>query len=296
MKDSDWEILYELKKTPNLTKLANVLFTTQSALTKRIQHIEAELDVSIIERTKKGIIVTPEGNYLAEQAEILLRFIKATKMHLENLRLHDEGQIKVASAYTFSKFSLIDLMMPYQIQHPGVEFNVQNESSDLLFRRMLEGNIDVGFIHGDYDGPVHKTLFGRSPAYLVTKEPVENFEDILAMKRLNFSTNMKSLSILNDWWQDRFGEEPHLGPVMGYVDVILQMVQKGLGYTLCFLPDGYPNPYGLCLKPLEFKDGRGAYRNIWFVYSKDKIQNHIVTDFIKYVEDEIERRKQNAGI
>ena len=38
MKDSDWEILYELYKNPNMTKVANLLYITQPSLTKRLQH------------------------------------------------------------------------------------------------------------------------------------------------------------------------------------------------------------------------------------------------------------------
>lgn len=296
MKDSDWEILYEIKKTPNITKLANVLYTTQSALTKRIQHIEAELDVNVIERTPKGIVLTAEGEYLATRAETLLRFIKETKAQLETMRLKDVGQIRVASAYTFSKYYLIDLIMPYQIKHPGVEFNVQNESSDLLMRRMLEGNIDVAFVHGDYEGPVYKRLYGRSRAYLVTREPINNFDELLDMKRLIFSTNVKSLEILNKWWVDQFGEEPRLGSVMGYIDVILNMVQKGIGYALCFLPDGYSNPYNLCLQPLSFKDGESVCRNIWFVYSKNKCQSDVVENFIEYVEGVIADFENNKNL
>lgn len=33
MKDSDWEILYELYKNPNMTKVANLLYITQPSLT-----------------------------------------------------------------------------------------------------------------------------------------------------------------------------------------------------------------------------------------------------------------------
>lgn len=35
MKDSDWEILYELYKNPNMTKVANLLYMTQPSLTEK---------------------------------------------------------------------------------------------------------------------------------------------------------------------------------------------------------------------------------------------------------------------
>ena len=55
MKDSDWEILYELHRNPNMTKVANLLYITQPSLTKRLQHMEAEFQVTIVNRTPKGL-------------------------------------------------------------------------------------------------------------------------------------------------------------------------------------------------------------------------------------------------
>ena len=68
MKDTDWEILYELHRNPNMTKVANLLYITQPSLTKRIQHMEEEFQVTIVNRTTKGLEFTPEGDFLAEQA------------------------------------------------------------------------------------------------------------------------------------------------------------------------------------------------------------------------------------
>ena len=45
MKDTDWEIIAELHKLPNITKVANKLYMTQPSLTKRLQSIEHEFHV-----------------------------------------------------------------------------------------------------------------------------------------------------------------------------------------------------------------------------------------------------------
>ena len=45
MKDSDWEILYRLYKTPNITKVANMLYISQPSLTRRLKGIEEEFNI-----------------------------------------------------------------------------------------------------------------------------------------------------------------------------------------------------------------------------------------------------------
>ena len=76
MKDSDWEILYRLYKTPNITKVANILYISQPSLTRRLKGIEEEFNIKIVSRTSKGVTFTPEGEYLAKKAENYMDFIK----------------------------------------------------------------------------------------------------------------------------------------------------------------------------------------------------------------------------
>ena len=91
MKDTDWEILCELYKNPNMTKVANLLYITQPSLTKRIQHMEEEFQVTIVNRTTKGLEFTKEGAYLAEQARKYLDFLGETRDTLKEMKEHAAG-------------------------------------------------------------------------------------------------------------------------------------------------------------------------------------------------------------
>lgn len=283
MKDFDWELLHELYKNPNLTKVANVLYITQPTLTKRLQHIEAEFDVTIVERTPKGLEFTPEGEYLAQQAEVYLRFLKQTRSHLEQLRENAGGLVTIGSSYTYSKYTLTDQLIRFRMECPNVRFQVKTMHSNQLFRQMLDGTVDVAFVRGDYEGAVSRVLLGKNQAYAMTKKPIESVEELRTMRRLWYSTNAESQTLLDAWWEDRFREKPPTGQVMGYVDVVWQMVQKGLGYTLCFLPEEYMNPYGLCLTPLVKSDGTPVTRNTWFLYPQNKRLNENVDRFVEFV-------------
>ena len=100
MKDSDWEILYELYRNPNMTKVANLLYMTQPSLTKRLQHMESEFQVTIVNRTPKGLEFTEEGKFLGKQAEAYLEFLRKTKDKLKEFQENSEGVITIGSSYT----------------------------------------------------------------------------------------------------------------------------------------------------------------------------------------------------
>lgn len=283
MKDFDWELLYELYKNPNLTKVANILYITQPTLTKRLQHIEAEFDVTVVERTPKGLEFTQEGKFLAEQAEVYLRFLKQTRSRLEQMREDEGGLVTIGSSYTYSKYTLTDQLIRFRMAYPNVRIQVQTAHSGQLFRQLLDGTVDVAFVRGDYEGAANRVLLGRNTAYAMTKKPIESFENLRGMRRLWYSTNAESQKLLDAWWETQFREKPPAGQVMGYVDVVWQMVQKDLGYTLCFLPEEYTNPYGLCLYPLQNPDGTTVTRNTWFLYPQNKRLNENVERFVDFV-------------
>lgn len=292
MKDTDWEILYELYKNPNMTKVANLLYITQPSLTKRLQHMEEEFQVTIVNRTTKGLEFTKEGEYLAQQAKKYLDFINQTRNVLKELKDTSDGEIVIGASYTFSKYTLSDILLSYSKTHPHTRFTIVNDQSNILFRKMFDDSIDVGFIRGDYDGAVNRTLIAVNSAYLVTREPVD-FDEIRDMQFIGYKTNDKSRDILENWWNERFETEMPTGMTVGYVDVAWQVVAKGLGYTLCFLPDNYENEYGLCLTPLVDKNGEPVTRNTWFLYSKNKRMTAVLEEFVGYIEEYCNFKKRD---
>lgn len=290
MKDTDWEILYELHRNPNMTKVANLLYITQPSLTKRIQHMEEEFQVTIVNRTTKGLEFTPEGDFLAEQAAKYMEFMNATKGRLKEMKENADGEIIIGASYTFSKYTLSDLLLSYRMEHPHIRFSIVNDQSNILFRKMFDESIDVGFIRGDYEGAVNRTLIAVNRAYLVTREPVE-MSKLPDMQFISYKTNDRTKEIIEEWWRGQFCTELPMGMTVGYVDVAWQVVAKGLGYTLCFLPDNYENEYDLCLTPLVHKDGISVTRNTWFLYSKNKRMTRVLEEFVSYIEDNYNLKK-----
>ena len=58
MDEKDFELLSVLNETRNITKAAERLFMTQSALSKRIKAIEKDLEIEMLLRSRQGIHFT----------------------------------------------------------------------------------------------------------------------------------------------------------------------------------------------------------------------------------------------
>lgn len=282
MKDIDWQILHELYETRNMTRAASRLYMTQPSLTKRLQSIEEEFHVQVARRTTKGIDFTPQGELLAKRAGEYLAFMERLQKELKELGDHSQQVIRIGSSYTYSKYVLSDLLSAYTAIHPDVRFEMEVEQSNLLFRRACDGEVDLAFIQGDYEGPVKQQRIGGSPGVILSGAPLV-LEELPGLTRIDYRTNDRTRELFAGWWKAHFLCPLPDGMNAGYVDMAWQLAERGLGYTLCFLQEGMELPPGLFHLPMCFPDGRPLVRNTWFVYQEKREMTSTLRDFIRYI-------------
>ena len=66
MNDHDWRLMQALAEERSITRAAERLFISQPAITYRLRMLEREFGTSLAVRTPAGIILTPQGEYLAK--------------------------------------------------------------------------------------------------------------------------------------------------------------------------------------------------------------------------------------
>ena len=283
MKLSDWRLIYELHKTPNMTRVAGILYITQSAVTKQLQHIEKELDTKIIHRTPTGLEFTEIGNYLAEQAEKFLKLEDETMRGLDALKEASPEKLVIGSAYTFSKYRLPEILDGFLEQRPSFRYQVINRQSNVLHQMVLSGELDLAFVRSDYRDGVNRILVERTQGYIVTKGAAD-LADLPKMDRINYQSNVKTEDLIREWWEDRYGDvRPKEGMAVGYVDFALREVVRGKGYAICFLPPVTELDAKLVKTPLFMKDGNPVSRNTWLIWRMEKKISPAMESFLRYI-------------
>jgi len=284
MKDSDWRIINALHETQSITKIAAMMYKSQSAITKRLQIMEQELDCRIVERTPLGVVFTKEGEFLYKES---VKHIEFENEVLEGLRLIKEQtkeSIIIGSAYTYTKYTLYDALDDFVKSHPNVSVRVVNKQSDLLYNMLMEGKLDVAFIRSDYTENVYHELVDHTDGYIVSGEPVD-LSDLPHMERVAYQTNVKTEQQIAEWWQEQFGTIiPEATEDVGYIEFAFRNVANGNKYLLCFLPDNFVNEFNLSLQPMLKPDGSRVSRKTWFIYKKEKNRRAIVDELINYVD------------
>ena len=284
MRDSDWKIIYELHQNPSITKVSAVLYKSQSAITKRLQSMEQELECRIVERTPQGVTFTKEGEFLFQMAEKYLQLENETQEGLRKIRAQHKETILLGSAYTYTKYSLYDVLNPFTVAHPNISVRVINKQSNVLYEMLMEGKLDAAFIRSDYTTGVYHELVDHTAAYCVTRDPVE-LDALPSMEQVAYQTNEKTIGKIEAWWTERFGTTlPEPAEDAGYIEFAFRSIAAGNRYLLCFLPDNFVNEFHLTLTPLLTKDERQITRDSWFIYKKEKNRRAVVDELIQYVE------------
>lgn len=100
----------EIAKYGSISKASEALFVAQPNLSRAIKDLEKDLGIVIFDRSAKGIVLTPDGELLVQQAKSVLRHIEEIEdMFHENKSGKSVFAISVPRAsyisYAFAQFS-----------------------------------------------------------------------------------------------------------------------------------------------------------------------------------------------
>ncbi len=284
MRDIDWRIIYELYQVKNITKVADKLFMTQPALTKRLQSIEEEFGTRLVNRSTKGVQFTKEGEFLAHQSELYLQFRSGISRRMEAFKDEGVGTIRIASSYSFSKLYLPDLIREYHKEFPNISFDIQNTKSHNLIQFLTDGVSDMAFVRGEYDCSLYKKKLLTEGAYIISAVPL-TMESLAEEKRIDCILGESSRKIIDRWWEETFPQPPRVSVTVRMVDISWEMAKRGAGYTIGFFEPWQLEDMDVFYMPIFYPDGSPVERNTWLIYSDKVAGSPAVRRFIQVAEE-----------
>ena len=130
----------------NISKAAKELFISQPALSKQISQLEAELGVSLFDRTKHSLKLTHAGEVLLsetnelfkKQDELIQRVRAAGNVSDNVLRLcHMPGALN---------YHVSDVLAKFQSEYPEIDLNLIGSLPSQIFSNLLNEKIEAGVI------------------------------------------------------------------------------------------------------------------------------------------------------
>ncbi len=254
LEHSHLKIIHALHENGTLTKAANALFLSQSALSHQIRYLEKKLDVTLWEREGRNLRLTQAGEMLLETAQQILPVLAQSE---KKLKAFAEGRLGVlrigVECYPCYEW-LIGVIGVFLKQLPEIEIEIINKFQFSGLEGLLNHHIDV-LITPDIDNreKVHNEVLAEYDLVMLlsNKHRLANCksltpEDLMTETLLTFPVPAFRLDIIN-----RFLNPAKVKPAkikkIESIDLMLQMVALNRGVTVLpeWLADEYINKLGL---------------------------------------------------
>lgn len=142
------EIFLEVARLLSFTKASQILFLSQSAISKHIKALEAFYKTALFERHGNTISLTQAGQLLYQKGLEAAQL--KTDLHQQLQLLNDtflpHTRLAVGSSTTISLYVLPPVLSAYLRKHPNVQIQVLNRNSSNIQKALLDHDIDVGII------------------------------------------------------------------------------------------------------------------------------------------------------
>lgn len=281
MKHQDWEMLDILFATENITKAAERLYLSQPALTSRIRKLEDYYGIPLILRKQRGITFTPEGEALALHARKMLKEQIKIEEELDNLKTQVSGTLRIGASNFIALNKMPKMLSLFKKQYPNVEFQVVTGWSGEMYRKILNRDVHISFIKGDYSWKEHKELLYEE--YITVAAPWDfQWEQLPDLPRIEYTTDEKMRHAIDDWWYENYQEHPTVSIQVHQVEACREMILNGLGYAI--LADSVVKPYPeLVTKPLKNSTGEILTRKTSMYFHEDSLQLNVVSAFVNFI-------------
>ena len=135
-------LVVALAEERNIHRAAEVLNMTQPAASKLLKDLEDVLEVSLFDRSPKGMIPTWSGEALIRHARVALSSLNLAFDEVQSLKLGQFGSVNVGAITTPAITVLPLAVAQLKRTHPNLHVVVHVDTSDVLHRGLSQGNHD----------------------------------------------------------------------------------------------------------------------------------------------------------
>lgn len=139
-------------------KAAEQCAVTQPALSMQIQALEEELGVVLIERTRAGAKLTPEGEEVARRARHILASVRDLADYARHTGRVLSGPLRLGVIPTIAPYVLPKLLPALRARYPGLDLHLREAQTQYVLADLAGGRLDVALLALPVDAPDVETL------------------------------------------------------------------------------------------------------------------------------------------
>lgn len=290
---------YEIAKIQNLSRASELLYVSQSSLSKTIADLEQDFGTQLFVRTNRSLVLTEAGKELQRQLEsffsneqtIYAKVRQAAVPAGENL----SAKLNIGfMAFNYGLF-VPDAIKAFHQKYPSVQIDAKRYNKKELFKRLDNQTLDMIWavfsmdeLSNEHDYKIldehHFTIIARDDHPLANRSSIS----ITELQNEVFIAhghrkNSNEYAYYFDWC-NRCGVQPNIVAEYDYVESVMLMVQSGAGIAI--LSDAAPIDAFKNLVSIPLQNAPILYSGIfWRRDNPSKAIPLFVEFYQKYVEN-----------
>lgn len=289
-----FRLVSTVAETQNLTRAAEKLFLSQSALSHQLREIETHYGTPVFTRAGRRMLPTPAGARLLRTARSVLDAVDACNLDMKRLLEGDTGMLRLSTACYTCYHWLPPLMKTFAGNYPGVEIQVIAEATRRPLDYLLDGKLDVAIVSNPQRTARFRLqkLFSDEQVVLVSPRhpwaklpyisPARFAEETYVM----YSLKDEESAFLRDMLKPK-GIVPKQTLRVEITEAIVELVKANMGVTLLARWAVRPQLQRKELVAIPF--GKKGLRRDWYAATLQQQQPAYIDDFIRHLAKELKK-------
>lgn len=140
------KIFCDLVELRSFLKAAEKHLLSQSAVSQQLAQLELAHKCQLIDRKKRPIEPTQEGQLFYKTAIDILDRYEQLKSELNAFKMSETGRINVAAIYSIGMHNLPDYVKKFMVKYSDVNVHIEYLRSSQIYEMVLSGDVDIGIV------------------------------------------------------------------------------------------------------------------------------------------------------
>ena len=134
----------EVAEREHVTRAAEKLFVSESAVSRAVHQLEEELGVPLFYRRGRAIVLSPYGRLFLDHVTRALNVLESGKRLLNEQTGGESGTVSLGFLHSLGIEMVPRLIKEYRRKHPRIQFTLLvQHSGKLLMEELVAGSIDL---------------------------------------------------------------------------------------------------------------------------------------------------------
>jgi len=142
-----YRIFRETAKCGTISRAAEKLFVSQSAVSQAIMQLEGKIGGKLFDRSVRGVTLTVEGGVLFSHIDDAIVRIENAQAKFAQMKELSAGSIRIGASDTICGLFLLPLLKEFNDSHPELQISVTNRTTRESIELLRRAAVDIAFVN-----------------------------------------------------------------------------------------------------------------------------------------------------